>query len=233
MEPSFILVDQLSKRYVQAGKTRLVLNKLSLSVKKGEFLAIVGPSGAGKTTLLRLLSGLEPVTDGRVCIAQNALHSFNEAQRAKFRQANVGFAFQLFDLLERITVLENTALPLILAGMVRKTALQQASSMLAMLGVDQLADAFPADISGGEMQRVGLARALIHKPTLLLADEPTSSLDSLDAEKVLELFGSIRQDYPVTIIMVTHNTRAAAYADRVLRLKQGRIIMNQRGHEDA
>ena len=229
MNPPFLCIENASKTYVQAGEKRAALKDISFCVEQGEFVAVVGQSGAGKTTLLRLLSGLESIESGKVIVKDLPLHKLSEEERATFRREHIGFAFQLFELMEQITILENVALPLILAGRTRKLALEEAIHWLEAFHIIDLADAYPEDISGGEMQRVSLARALIHKPSLLLADEPTGSLDSLAAEDTLDLLESLRRKFHLTIVMVTHNTRAAAYADRVLRLKQGQLIAEKKG----
>ncbi|MCA9836192.1 MAG: ABC transporter ATP-binding protein [Trueperaceae bacterium] len=225
----FLAVDELKKHYPKAGRERPVLDGISFYAEKGEFLAFRGPSGSGKTTLLRLISGIEQASSGFIRIGSSFLHALDDNQRAQFRQRHIGFAFQLFDLLDDLTVAENVALPLILAGQGRKSALKEAEGMLERFAILNLARAMPETLSGGEMQRVSLGRALIHKPDLLLADEPTGSLDTFDAEQALNLLAETREGTGLTILLVTHSARAAAYADRVLTLKEGRLVYNKAG----
>ena len=226
---AFLAVDQLSKQYMRAGKVREVLKNISFYAEKGEFLALRGSSGAGKTTLLRLMSGIEQPSSGFIRLGSTFLHALGESQRSQFRAKTIGFAFQFFDLLEDLTVAENVALPLILLGQPRPAALKEAEAMLERFHILGLAKAPPEHLSGGEMQRVSLARALIHKPALVLADEPTASLDTFDAEQALSLLLETREGSGLTILLVTHSARAAAYADRVLTLKDGHLIHGNAG----
>ncbi len=225
----FLAVDHLSKNYPGSAQERSALKDISFYAEKGEFLALRGSSGAGKTSLLKLISGIEQASSGFIRIGETFLHALNESQRAQFRAKTIGFAFQLFDLLEDLTVAENVALPLILLGQTRQAALKEAEAMLERFTILNLAKASPETLSGGEMQRVSLARALIHKPALLLADEPTGSLDTFDAEQALNLLAETREGTGLTILLVTHSARAAAYADRVLTLKEGRLVYGKSG----
>ena len=200
-----------------------------MRVAEGEFVAIMGANGSGKTTLLNLIGGLERPSGGRLEVAGLPLHSLSEAELAKYRLERVGFAYQLFNLMPSLRVVENVALPLIIANKGRSLALAQARDTLALLDIGQLANEYPSALSGGELQRVAIARALVHQPELLLADEPTGSLGSLEAETLLEMFMRLRRERKLTLLMVTHHARIAAYADRVLTLKHGHLSGKARG----
>ncbi len=226
---AFVVLNKVSKVYRQAKKENLVLNELNLHLEQGEFLAIKGSSGSGKTSLLRLIAGIDLPSSGSITVANYHLDHLSEAVRARFRQENIGFAFQFFDLLDELNLLENIALPALIAGQDAKLANKKAEAWLERFDLKNLKHAFPQDVSGGEMQRVSLARAMINEPSLILADEPTSHLDSLDSELSLGLLSDLRRELGLTIILVTHDAKVAAYADKVMNLRSGQFVFNMQG----
>src|SRR5215467_7320377 len=198
------------------------LRGVDLSVQRGEFVALMGPSGCGKSTLLNLVAGLDIPDEGEISVAGEAVTGCSEDELARMRRRHIGLVFQFFNLLESMTVLENVALPAVLAGRRRKMAETRAADLLDRLGIGDKAGAVPGVLSGGQRQRLAIARALANEPTLLLADEPTGALDSEGGHEVLELFKRLHADGQ-TIIMVTHNEEVAAAADRIVRMRDGRI----------
>ena len=198
------------------------LRGLDLAVAAGEFIAVMGPSGCGKSTLLNLIAGLDTPTGGQIRVAGESLAGLSEDDLAVMRRQHIGIVFQFFNLLEGMTVLENVALPAVVAGRPRKQAETRARDLLDLLGIADKAGKSPGVLSGGQRQRLSIARALANEPTLLLADEPTGSLDSVGGGEVLELFRRLHADGQ-TIVMVTHNDDVAATATRVVRMKDGRL----------
>jgi putative ABC transport system ATP-binding protein len=198
------------------------LRGVDLIVGRGEFVAVMGPSGCGKSTLINLVAGLESPTDGRIVIDGEAIHDLSEDELAVMRRHHVGIVFQFFNLLEGMSVLENVSLPMVVAGASRKQADGRAMDLLDLLGIADKAGKSPGVLSGGQRQRLSIARALANRPTLLLADEPTGSLDSAGGAEVLGLFGRLH-DGGQTIVMVTHDDEVAASADRIVRMRDGRI----------
>ena len=200
-----------------------ILRDVSFALQPREFAAIMGPSGSGKSTLLHLLAGLERPSAGEIAIAGEALTGLDEERLAAIRRARIGFIFQFFHLLPDLTVLENVTLPLRILGRRLATHRQRVLDLLALLRLDHLAGRLPHALSGGEMQRVSIARALSAEPPLLLADEPTGNLSSKHGEEVLALLGTVRQRLGTAILLVTHNPRDAAATDRVLFLHDGAL----------
>ena len=194
---------------------------LALVVAPGEVVAIMGESGVGKSTLLNLVAGLDTADTGRIVIAGHDLASLDDDARTLLRRDHIGFVFQAFHILPHLTLAQNIALPLVLARTPTAAALPRATAMLARVGLDGRGNDFPAQLSGGEMQRIAIARALVHAPSLILADEPTGNLDPETAERVLALFIAETRGSGAGAIIVTHSDRAAAIADRVLVLGAG------------
>jgi putative ABC transport system ATP-binding protein len=218
-------VEGLRKTFDAADDEQIpvrALRGLDLSVAAGEFIAVMGPSGCGKSTLLNLIAGLDSPTGGEIRVAGESLAGLSEDDLAVMRRRHIGIVFQFFNLLEGMTVLENVALPAVVAGRARKQAETRARDLLDLLGVADKAAKSPGVLSGGQRQRLSIARALANEPTLLLADEPTGSLDSAGGGEVLELFRRLHADGQ-TIVMVTHNDGVAATATRVVRMKDGRL----------
>ena len=198
------------------------LRGVDISVAKGEFIAIMGPSGCGKSTMLNLVAGLDTPTDGEIRIDGDPITGMDEDDLALMRRRHIGIVFQFFNLLEGMTVLENVALPAVVAGRPRKQAETRARDLLDLLGIADKGGKTPGVLSGGQRQRLSIARALANEPTLLLADEPTGSLDSAGGAEVLELFRRLH-DGGQTIVLVTHSDEVASGADRIVRMRDGRI----------
>lgn len=198
------------------------LDGVNLTIKEGEFVAIVGTSGSGKTTLLNMIGGLDTPTSGQVFVRGKALDAMNDEERTIFRRRNIGFVFQNYNLVPMLNVYENIVLPLELDGdRVDETFLAR---IVDMLGLSDKLDALPNVLSGGQQQRVAIARALITKPAIILADEPTGNLDSRTSADVLALIQRTSADFHQTVVMITHNNDIAQLADRIVRLEDGRII---------
>lgn len=214
-------LHRVEKTFVRGDQQIRVLTRVTLQVAAGEFVAVVGPSGCGKSTLLQLIGGLAPVTGGVIRVDGQRLDALDEDALARFRLSTIGFVFQSYNLIPTLTALENAALPLLLANEPRRRALATAEALLADLGLTDRLDHTPDELSGGERQRVSMARAIISRPPLLLADEPTGSLDTYTGEEVMQLLRTVPKALGQTVILVTHDARAAAYADRIVTLRDG------------
>jgi putative ABC transport system ATP-binding protein len=207
-----------------------VLQEVEAEFARGEFVAIVGKSGSGKSTLLNLISGVDLADGGDISVNGQRLTALNEHQRTLFRRHNIGFVFQFFNLIPTLTVWENVILPLELAGLDNGEARRQAERLLEAVGLLDRRDTFPDRLSGGEQQRVAIARALVHDPLLVLADEPTGNLDEDTGRQVMVLLDRLTRQNGKNLILVTHSNEAAAYADRILTLRDGKLV---NGTEDA
>lgn len=201
-----------------------VLKGVDLSIAKGEIVSIVGPSGAGKTTLLQILGTLDKANEGEVLVNDTDFHKLSEKQLAAFRNKHIGFIFQFHQLLPEFTALENVLIPAYIAGQNTKTATARAKELLSYLQLSERMEHKPAELSGGEKQRVAVARALINAPSLILADEPSGSLDSKNRDELHKLLFDLREKFGLTIVIVTHDKELAALSDRVIEMKDGRII---------
>lgn len=209
------------KDYVMDGQRVRALDGVSLEVDAGEFVAVVGRSGCGKSTLLHVAGAMDFATRGEVIVDGTATSQKDDQELTKLRREKVGFIFQAFELLHTLTVAENVELPLLLAG--KEHARGRALKRLRWVGLEGLEERLPHQLSGGQMQRVGIARALVNKPRLLLADEPTGNLDNATGIAILELVRRLTKEHKVATVMATHSAEAAAMADRVVRLRDGRI----------
>jgi len=218
-----VSVDRIKKVYSTGQRTVAALRGVSLEVFPGEFVALMGPSGCGKSTLLHLIGGMDRPTHGRVIVGGTVLETLSEAALAQFRRRQVGFVFQFFNLLPTLTVLENAALPLMLDGVSDHDAHASALALLNRVGLQARAFHFPAELSGGEMQRVAVARAVVSTPALILADEPTGSLDSDNGRQVMTLLRDLNHELGLTILLATHDDEAAHCARRVIRMRDGMI----------
>lgn len=219
----FIEVRNLSKVY-QSGKDKVVaLDKINLTIKAKEYLAIVGPSGAGKSTLLHILGGLELPTQGEVIFKDKNIYRMKDSHLCRWRNKTVGFVFQFYHLLEELTVEENIVLPYLLFHRDRKTALKKVQTLLKYLDIEDKRYCLPGELSGGQKQKVAIARALINRPQLILCDEPTGNLDEDSARKVIGLLERLNREQGKTIVIVTHNLDIAKQTKRVLYIKGGKI----------
>lgn len=218
-----LTVQELTKSYRSGGLRQTVFDRLQFEVGVGEVVALLGASGSGKTTLLNLLSGIDCPDSGSVRIDDTDIHALSEPARTLFRRRHIGFVFQFFNLIPTLTVGENVALPVELAGSPAGVATERTRTLLEQVGLAGMAGRYPETLSGGEQQRTAIARALSHRPKLLLADEPTGNLDEATGDRVIALLTGLAREQRTTMLLVTHSRRVAGAADRVLQLEQGRL----------
>jgi putative ABC transport system ATP-binding protein len=223
MNDPMIQCRGVSKSYRKGSTVVTPLEKLDLDVPRGEFLALMGPSGSGKTTLLNLLSGIDSPTEGSLVIAGTELATLSRRGLTKWRAAHVGYIFQLYHLVPVLSAFENVELPLLLAPMSKKDRHARVTAALELVGLADRMHHTPSELSGGQEQRVAIARALVADPALLVADEPTGDLDRESATRILDLLRQLAADHGKTIVMVTHDPRAAAAAHRTLHLEKGQL----------
>ncbi|RPD51874.1 ABC transporter ATP-binding protein [Paracnuella aquatica] len=223
--PTILDIANVRKIYQSAGRTLTVLDNISFSVEEGATMSIVGPSGSGKTTLLGLAAGLDRASSGSIALNGIALDGLNEDQRAAVRNQHVGFIFQNFQLLPTLTALENVMVPLELRG--AKGIKNKALDLLKRVGLGERGHHYPTQLSGGEQQRVSLARAFINQPRILFADEPTGNLDAETSERIIELIFNLNKEAGTTLVLVTHDLDLANKTGRILRIKGGRIVSDE------
>lgn len=216
-------LKNVSKRY-EGKRTVHALRGVSFRIEEGEMVATMGPSGSGKSTLLNIIGGLDRPSEGSVIIDGVDMSRLGDDALTRMRREKIGFVFQFFNLLPTLTAQENVALPLHLARVGRKEAKARASAMLEKVGLKEREDHLPDELSGGEQQRVAMARALVLNPPLILADEPTGNLDSKSGQEVLSLFKRLQSQVGATVIMVTHDPKAAASCDRILNMQDGQMV---------
>jgi putative ABC transport system ATP-binding protein len=223
MSAASVIVDirNLSKSYLRGNQVIPVLEDISLEIAAGEFLALMGPSGSGKSTLLNLIAGLDRADAGTISVGGADIGALSETELAAWRAAHVGFIFQFYNLIPVLTAFENVELPLVLTDLTRRQRREHARMVLQLVNLEERLDHYPRQLSGGQQQRVAIARALVTDPTLLVADEPTGDLDRVSAEEVLVLMERLCGDLGKTIIMVTHDPRAARRAHRLRHLDKG------------
>ncbi len=226
-ETLLLVVEGAEKIYSNGQQEVAALRGVSFSVREGEFISLMGPSGCGKSTLLHLCGAIDRPSRGRVTLDGAQLDSLTEEESSRLRRERVGFVFQFFNLLPTLTVSENVALPRMLAGRSERESRASALALLDRVGMLSRAAHFPAELSGGEMQRTAVARALINEPRLLLADEPTGNLDSENGSQVMQLLAALNRDLGKTIILATHSEEAASYTTRTIRMKDGLIVSDQ------
>jgi putative ABC transport system ATP-binding protein len=220
---AILTVSNVEKIYEGGRSGVAALKGVSFQSKAGDFIALMGPSGCGKSSLLHILGGIDRPTRGSVRLDNVQLDALNEEEMTRLRRKEIGFIFQFFNLLPTLTVLENIALPLLLDGASERPANQLAENLLIRVGLENRASHYPAELSGGEMQRTAVARALIINPKLVLADEPTGNLDSENGGQVMKLLAEINRDLGVTIILATHSDEAAQFTHRIIRMRDGLI----------
>jgi putative ABC transport system ATP-binding protein len=221
---ALIEVRNLDKVYTRGGETLHILNGLNLDVERGEFVAFMGPSGSGKTTLLNLLGGLDLPTRGSITVAGDEITALSGARLSAWRARHVGFVFQMYNLLPVLTAFQNVELPLLLTGLTRAERRDHVEAALSLVGLADRMDHYPRQLSGGQEQRVAIARALVADPTFLLCDEPTGDLDRASAEEILDLLERLSADFGKTILLVTHDPKAAQWAGTLLHLEKGVLV---------
>jgi putative ABC transport system ATP-binding protein len=220
---AMIQISNVSKSYRRDSIKIPVLSNITLSVPKGEFLALMGPSGSGKTTLLNLVAGIDKPDSGQVIVNGTSIGSLGESALAHWRSTHIGFIFQFYNLLPVLTAYENVELPLLLTDLSKKEKREHVTAALTLVGLADRIKHYPAQLSGGQEQRVAIARAIVTDPTVLVADEPTGDLDKTSASEVMTLLDTLNKEYGKTIIMVTHDPRAAEKAHKVMHLDKGEL----------
>lgn len=222
--PALICIRGLGKSYQRGGQQLDILVNVELDVHAGEFVALMGPSGSGKSTLLNLIAGIDQPSAGRIEIGGVDIATLNERQLADWRAANVGFIFQFYNLMPVLTAFENVELPLLLTNLSRRERHAHVHAALEMVSLSDRLDHYPNELSGGQQQRVAIARALVTDPTLIVADEPTGDLDRQTGEEVLNLLQQLQAELGKTIVMVTHDPKAASRAQRLIHLEKGILV---------
>jgi putative ABC transport system ATP-binding protein len=221
---TLVRTQNVHKEYRRGSERIDVLQDINLEIPEGDFLALMGPSGSGKTTLLNLIGGLDRPTSGSVEVAGEPISRLSDGQLAKWRSRHIGFIFQFYNLLPVLTAERNVELPLLLTSLSKAQRKQHVATALGVVGLADRARHYPRQLSGGQEQRVGIARAIVTDPTLLLCDEPTGDLDRKSGDEILDLLQALNRDHGKTIIMVTHDPHAAARARRVLHLEKGELV---------
>src|SRR5579863_255661 len=224
MSEVVIKTRQLSKEYIRDEFHVAALKDVSVSIEKGEFVALMGPSGSGKSTLLHLIAAMDTPTGGQITVLGEDLRKLSDGQIAHWRTANIGFVFQSFNLIPVLTAFENVELPLKLTNLKKKERSEHAITALKLVGLGDRLGHFPRQLSGGQEQRVAIARAIVTDPSLILADEPTGNLDAASAEDILTLLSRLNKEFGKTIVMVTHDPHAARYASIVRYLEKGLLL---------
>src|SRR5688572_9548659 len=224
MSDALVAVKDLHKVYHRGGERIDVLQGVTLDIPSGDFLALMGPSGSGKTTLLNLIGGLDAPSEGSITVAGDRIDNMSGGRLAAWRARHIGFVFQLYNLLPVLTAARNVELPLLLTKLSKAERRKRVEVALSVVGLGDRAKHFPRQLSGGQEQRVGIARAIVTDPTLLLCDEPTGDLDRKSGDEVLDLLQALNRDHGKTIVMVTHDPHAAARAKRTLHLEKGTLV---------
>jgi putative ABC transport system ATP-binding protein len=219
-----LVASDLARTYTGGSATVRALDGVSLSVDRGDFVAVMGPSGCGKSTLLHLCGAMDRPTTGTISLEGRELGQLSDDQLTRVRRDRIGFVFQFFNLLPTLTLGDNIALPCLLSGMSGAQSTTRAATLAARVGIGHRLDHYPQEVSGGEMQRAAIARALVHEPALLVADEPTGNLDSENGARVLALLAELNRELQITILLATHAQEVAAAAGRVLRMRDGRLV---------
>lgn len=224
MSEAVVKTKKLSKEFIRDEFHVVALDEVDIEIDKGDFVALMGPSGSGKSTLLHLIAAMDKPTDGEIDVLGANLRSLNDKQIAHWRNENIGFVFQSFNLLPVLTAVENVELPLKLTRLNKKERLEHAETALKLVGLGDRFDHLPKQLSGGQEQRVAIARAIVTDPALILADEPTGNLDAAAAEDVLTMLSRLNSEFGKTIVMVTHDPHAARFAKTVRHLEKGQLL---------
>ena len=222
--PPLIQIESVSRRYIRGVDEVHALERVSLSIDAGHFVAFMGPSGSGKSTLMNLVSGIDRPSEGEVIVAGQSLGELTEDELAEWRARHVGLIFQFFNLIPVLNARENVALPLLLTDLSKVERTRRAETALRVVGLDERVGHYPRTLSGGEQQRVAIARAIVTDPDLIVADEPTGDLDARNAEAILDLLKSLKNDFGKTIVMVTHDPRALRFVDHAFHLDKGLLL---------
>ena len=220
---ALVAIRGLSKHYIRGEQVIPVLAGIDLDIAEGEYLALMGPSGSGKSTLLNLIAGIDKPSAGEIRIAGVDIAQLDDSELAAWRAAHVGFIFQFYNLMPVLTAFDNVELPLMLTTLPRRERRERVATALALVGLSDRSDHYPNELSGGQQQRVAIARALISDPTLIVADEPTGDLDRVTAEEILNLLDRLNRELAKTIVMVTHDPKAAGKAHRIAHLEKGEL----------
>jgi len=221
---NIVELRDVTKSYLRGKQIITVLDGICLDIVSGEFLALMGPSGSGKSTLLNLIAGIDKVDAGQIIAGGVDITSLAEAQLAAWRSAHVGFIFQFYNLIPVLTAFENVELPLLLTSLSRRKRKEHVETVLSLVNLTDRMDHYPSELSGGQQQRVAIARAMVADPTILVADEPTGDLDRQSAREILLLMNRLVADFDKTVIMVTHDPKAAESADRIVHLEKGLLV---------
>jgi putative ABC transport system ATP-binding protein len=229
MPEPIVITEDLHKEYNTGGGPLKVLRGIDLQIAVGQFVSLIGPSGSGKSTLLNLIAGLDRPTSGRITVGGHVVSEMDEAAIARWRSAHVGFVFQFYHLIPVLTAYENVELPLLLFQMRASRRREQVMTTLELVGLTHRLTHRPGRLSGGEQQRLGIARALVTDPTVMVADEPTGNLDAHSSEEILDLMQAVHEDLGKTILLVTHDPRAASRAERLVHLEEGRLLEAEAG----
>lgn len=224
MASPLIQIEDLKKSFSHEGVEELVLRHIDLIIQEGEFVALMGPSGSGKTTLLNLIAGIDDASEGKIIVRGEEIHNFSEEEKDFWRNATIGYIYQQYNLLPVLTALENVELPLLLTRLSKIERQNHAMAALDLVGLSHRRYHRPGQLSGGQQQRVAMARAIVTDPAIILADEPTGSLDAVSSHEVMELMKFLNEKLKKTFIMVTHDPKAAAYAKRQVHLEKGVFI---------
>ena len=219
-----VSIKGVAKAYQRGSQTVAVLEDITFDIRRGEFLALMGPSGSGKSTLLNLIAGIDSVDAGSITVDGVDIVALEESELADWRAAHVGFIFQFYNLIPVLTAFENVELPLLLTALSRRERREHVNAALSVVSLEDRTDHYPSQLSGGQQQRVAIARAIVSDPSILVADEPTGDLDRVSAGEVLSLMGRLNSEFGKTIIMVTHDPRAAEKARIVLHLEKGVLV---------
>jgi putative ABC transport system ATP-binding protein len=218
-----VVIRNLSKSYRRGNQTLPVLSGISFDIARGEFVALMGPSGSGKSTLLNLIAGIDSADQGSILIGGVEITGLSESELARWRAGNVGFIFQFYNLIPVLTAYENVELPLLLTSLKRRQRRDHVEAVLSVVGLADRMDHYPSQLSGGQQQRVAIARAIVTDPEILVADEPTGDLDRASAEEILQLMDRLVREFKKTVIMVTHDPRAAEKAHIIRHLEKGEL----------